>query len=302
MHDKGKFITALMAMVLVAPIGFAQEFDYRYYPSIPIDPSLGVAGDFTGTYQYWKDEAAIKKNAWMINDPEQNWKLNFKYLDVADADDFHPGVIAVEAGEALVKKWEKLKPGFINCLSSGTGKLRGVATGYPMYDKKLKRLMTLDGRVEYCSDKVLGKRFKQTKPPKENANITTYIKSLSSGMPIAIDVSTGPMKAAYLRGEKLFYKRVGQLNFSCAGCHLPGSLMGFQLRGEVSNSPFGDMAHMPTYRGPAGEVETVHKRFMRCLKLQRSKPLPLGHPAYIDLEIFYTNLSNGYPIKVPSLR
>lgn len=302
MHDKGKFIAGLMATVLVAPICFAQEFDHAYYPSTPIDPSLGVKGDFSGTYQYWKDDAAIKKNSAMITDPEQHWKLNYKYLDTADSDDFHPGVIAVDAGEALVKKWEKAKPGFIACLSSGSGKLEGVATGYPKYDKKLKKLMTLDGLVEYCSGKVLGKKFKQTKPPKENANITTYIKSLSDGMPIAIDVSTGPMKAAYLRGEKLFYKRVGQLNLSCAGCHVPGSLMGVRLRGEVSTTPFGDMAHMPTYRAAAGEVETVHKRFMRCLKLQRSKPLPLGHPAYTDLEIFYTSLSNGHPIKIPSIR
>jgi L-cysteine S-thiosulfotransferase len=300
----------LIATVLAVPVVLAEtkqatqtaKIDHRYYPRVPIDPSLGVAGDHSGTYQYWKDDATVKKNLAMLEDPAQAWKLNYKHMDIEDADDFHPGILVVEAGEKLVKAWEKRKPGFIKCLSSGTGKLEGLAANYPQYDKKLKRIMTLESMVEHCAKTVLGQKFKQTKPPKENAKIATYIKSLSTGKPISIDVSSGPMKASYQRGENYFYKRVGQLNFACASCHTPGSIMGFQLRGEVPTSPFGDMAHMPTYRSAAGEVEMVHKRFMRCLKLQRSKPLPLGHPAYVDLEVFFTALSNGARIKVPSLR
>lgn len=299
MNNKVLLVSNAVILTLVVGVSFA-ETDHNYYPRTAIDPSLGVAGDFSGTYQYWKDEAAIIKNSALANDKQQAWKLNQKHLDVAESDEIHPGEIAVDDGKVLVDIWEYREPGFINCLSSGSGKLDGIGAHYPQYDKELKRVINLEGRVEYCATKTLFQNFKQG--TSENAEITSYIKSLSNGQPIDIDISNGPMKAAYERGEDLFYKRVGQLNFACASCHTPDSVMGNQLRGEVPTSPFGDVAHFPTYRSPAGDVEVLHKRFMRCQKMMRAKPTPPGDPAYVDLEVFYTTLSNGYPIKVPSIR
>lgn len=243
MNKKVSLISSIVAMTLVSGISTA-ETDHNYYPRTPIDPSLGVAGDFSGTYQYWKDEEAINNNAAIAKDKTQAWKLNQKDLDVAESDEIHPGEIAVDDGKALVDIWEYREPGFVSCLSSGTGKLEGIGAHYPQYDQQLKRVINLEGRVEYCASKTLFQNFKQGTP--ENAEITSYIKSLSNGQPISIDVSDGPMKAAYERGEDLFYKRVGQLNFACASCHSPDSIMGHQLRGEVPTSPFGDVAHFPT--------------------------------------------------------
>jgi sulfur-oxidizing protein SoxA len=34
----------------------------------------------------------------------------------------------------------------------------------------------------------------------------------------------------------------------------------------------------------------------------RTQPLRPGDPAYVDLEVFMTVLSNGYPVSVPSAR
>jgi sulfur-oxidizing protein SoxA len=233
----------------------------------------------------------------MASDEGQAWKLNNHTL--GGEDDFHPGVLAVDAGHDLVQLWERREPGFIACLGDGQP-LEGIATGYPRYDAALGEVVTLERRVEHCSESVLWQRFKQGS--KENTQVTTYLRSLSSGRPLAMDLAPAPMRAAYERGEALFNKKVGQLNFACSSCHTPGSVMGHRLRGEVPTTPFGDVAHFPTYRVAAGEVEVLHKRFMRCLKQMRSKPLPPGDPAYVDLEVFYTALSNGHPIHVPSIR
>lgn len=288
-------VTALHAIALPA----VAETDFNTHPRFEINPELGVAGDFSGTYKHWRDPAAVAQFASVQTDSTNEWMMNGKNMDIVE-DDFHPGHLAVDEGEKLVNLWEHREPGFKTCLGSGSTDLEGIAARYPLYDEKLGRVMTLEARVEHCSKKVLWKNFKQGSPI--NANITLYLKSLSDGQPIHISVDSGPMKEAYLRGETLFYKRVGQLNFACASCHTPGSIMGNQLRGEVPSTPFGDVSHYPTYRSPVGEVEVLHKRFMRCLKQMRAKPLKPGDPAYVDLEVFYTSMSNGYPIKAPSIR
>lgn len=298
MVTKKIFAGLTLGSLLVAG-GVGAEPDFQNYPRTPIDPSLGVKGDFSDTYSYWKDPESLLKHAAMAGDKEEVWKLNWKQFDL-DIDDMSPGALVVDQGKRLTELWDKREPGFIACLSEGRGDLRGLAASYPVYDSQLNRVMTVEARVEHCAKTVLWENFKQGSD--SNAAITTYIKSLSDGQPIEMDLRDPQLRAAYDRGESLFYKRIGQLNFACASCHTPNSIMGHRLRGEIPTTPFGDVSHFPTYRVPVGEIEVLHKRFMRCLKQMRAKPLPPGNPAYVDLEVFYTALSNGYPIKVPSIR
>ena len=291
--------TCLTLAALFVGSGVSAEPDFQSYPRTPIDPSLGVKGDFSDTYVYWKDRNSLIQHAEMARDKMQVWKLNWKQFDL-DVDDMSPGALIVDQGKRLVELWNNREPGFLACLSEGRGDLRGLAARYPVFDKQLNRVMTVEARVAHCAKTVLWENFKQGSSP--NAAITTYIKSLSDSQPIALDLAVPQLRAAYDRGEKLFYKRIGQLNFACASCHTPNSIMGHRLRGETPTTPFGDASHFPTYRVPVGEIEVLHKRFMRCLKQMRAKPLPPGDPAYVDLEVFYTALSNGYPVKVPSIR
>jgi sulfur-oxidizing protein SoxA len=102
--------------------------------------------------------------------------------------------------------------------------------------------------------------------------------------------------------KKLFYTKAGQYNFSCASCHTSSGLLGQRFRGQVPTTPFGDAAHFPTYRLALGDIESLQQRFMRCNLQSRTKALPPGDPAYTDLEVFYTVLSNDYPVSVPSAR
>lgn len=294
------------ALYAVAANGQATntEFYRETFPRVAIDPSSGVAGgaadDFGATLQYWRDEKSLEQSSQWVGDLEHEWKLNWKFLDLDRSDDMHPGYLALDKGENMFKSWAKREPSFRTCLGEGKTDLKGLAATYPKYDPKLKKIMTVESRVEHCAQTALWETFKQGSP--ENNHISLYFKSLSAGTPIKVDTGSPEIMASYQRGENLFYAKVGQYNFACASCHLSTGLLGQRFRGQVPTSPFGDAAHFPTYRTGLGDIESLQQRFMRCNLQARTKGLQPGDPAYRDLEVFYTVLSNDYPVSVPSAR
>lgn len=297
---------ALAALYVVMANGPAAGADiYREtYPRVSIDPGRGVggAGDdaFGATLQYWQSAQALEQHKDWIGDPGNEWKLNWKFMDLDRSDDMHPGYLALDKAEKLFKFWAKREPGFRTCLGEGEADLKGLAATYPKYDARLKKIMTVESRVEQCAETALWETIKQGSP--DNNLLTLYFKSLSANVPIKVDMNSPEIMAAYRRGEDIFYTKAGQYNFSCASCHISTGLLGQRFRGQVPTSPFGDAAHFPTYRAALGDIESLQQRFMRCNLQARTKGLPLGDPAYNDLEVFYTVLSNGYPVSVPSTR
>ena len=293
---------AALALCALAAGNVLGEQAYRErYPDAKIDPAKGVEGDvgFSDTIQYWRTEADLERNAGLADKPAEQWKLNWKHMDL-DRIDLHPGHMAVDEGAALVKKLAARDPAFLTCLGGGSAELKGKAAAYPKFDAALGRIMTVEGRIEQCAKSVLGEDLPQGKPA--NTGISVYFKSLSAGVPIKVDIGDAKVMEAYRRGEQSFYARTGQLNMACASCHVPGSIMGHKLRGETPTTPFGDTAHYPTYRTPVGALESLQERFARCHNQMRTQPLKPGDPAYTDLEVFMTVLSNGYPVSVPSAR
>ncbi|MCK5354501.1 MAG: sulfur oxidation c-type cytochrome SoxA, partial [Methyloprofundus sp.] len=106
--------------------------------------------------------------------------------------------------------------------------------------------------------------------------------------------------AAYEHGKDYFYQRRGQLNFSCASCHLDNA--GKFLRSEILSPALGHTTHWPAYRLNTGEMGTLHRRFMACNKLLRSKVDPAQSTALRELEYFLSFMANGLPLNGPSTR
>lgn len=292
---------ALALCALAAGNVLGEQAVRERYPDAKIDPVKGVEGDvgFSDTIQFWRTEADLERHAGLADKPDEQWKLNGKHMDL-DRIDLHPGHMAVDEGAAMVKKLAARDAAFLTCLGEGSAELKGKAAAYPKYDAALGRIMTVEGRIEHCAKSVLKEEMPQGKPA--NTKISVYFKSLSAGVPIRVDIGDGKVMEAYRRGEQSFYARTGQLNMACASCHVPGSIMGHKLRGETPTTPFGDTAHFPTYRTPVGALESIQERFARCHNQMRTQPLKPGDPAYADLEVFMTVLSNGYPVSVPSAR
>ena len=299
-----KYITLLSVLMLclvAASSVIAEEVYRERHADAKIDPARGVEGDvgFSDTIQYWRDEAALERSAGLAEKPAEQWKLNWKHMDL-DRIELHPGHLAVDEGEALVKKLAAREAAFLTCLGEGSADLKGKAAAYPKFDAALGRIVTVEGRIEQCAKGALNEEIRQGSPASNK--ISVYFKSLSAGQPIKVDLAEAKVMEAYRRGEELFYRKTGQLNFACASCHVPGSIMGHKLRGETPTTPFGDAAHYPTYRTPVGALESIHERFARCHGQMRTQGLKPGDPAYVDLEVFVSVLSNGYPVSVPSAR
>jgi sulfur-oxidizing protein SoxA len=284
-----------------AGAALADEPRREAYPQAHIDPARGVEGDvgFSDTIAYWRSPQALESRAAWVGDPQNQWKLNWKFMDL-DRIDLHPGHFAVDEGEAIVAGFARRDERFVTCLGEGSRELAGRAAAYPKYDAALGRVATVEDRIAHCAASVL--KEKVANGSMTNTRISVWFKSLSAGVPIRVDLDEPWVADAYRRGERLFYAKTGQLNFACASCHVPGSIMGHKLRGETPTTPFGDAAHYPTYRTPIGMLETRQQRFARCHGQMRTQALAPGDPAYTDLEVFMTVLSNQYPVSVPSAR
>jgi sulfur-oxidizing protein SoxA len=271
-----------------------REYDLMedYLPHVKGDMQL------SGSYKHWKDP---KNLDWrMAGNPEENWKLNWKFMDPPFNASVHGGHFAADRGEAIFNELNTKGRGagnFAACLGAKKGNLKGLRTRYPMHRPELKHVAGLEEVIERCAAKE-GRVLQNGSY--DNSAVSVYVASQSTGMPIKINVtSPGPLKAAFERGRKLFHTRVGRSNLACSSCHT--HQIGLHLRGTVVTTPYGDAAHFPVYR-TRYQLQSLHLRFAECNLATRTQPLLPGSRPYTDIEVFLTGLSNGYPVSVPSER
>ncbi|MGD9170291.1 MAG: sulfur oxidation c-type cytochrome SoxA, partial [Candidatus Thiodiazotropha sp.] len=133
-------------------------------------------------------------------------------------------------------------------------------------------------------------------------NILSYIAYESRGQITNVEIPSDDPRAlkAYEEGKKFYYTRRGQLNFSCAHCHLQNA--GMILRTETLSPAQGHTTHFPVYRSKWGTVGTLHRRFTGCNKQVRAKPFEAHGDEYRNLEYFLTYMSNGLPLNGPGAR
>lgn len=284
---------ALMGLALL-PLAAPAGGPYRQYEAME-DYVPHVRGDMqlSGSYRHWRDPRNLD---WRIaGNPEENWKLNWKFMDPPFNASIHGGYFALDRGEALFKELNA-RGRFGACLGGKKGDLKDLRTRFPQYRSDLKRMAGLEEVIELCAAKE-GRVLQNGSY--DNSAISLFVANQSNGMPIRLDVSKGPAKEAFERGRKLFHTRTGRSNYACATCHT--HRIGLQLRGATITTPYGDAAHFPVYR-TRYQLQSLHLRFMECNLDSGTQALLPGSKPYTDLEVFLTALSNGYPVSVPSER
>ena len=133
------------------------------------------------------------------------------------------------------------------------------------------------------------------------AALTAYMAYTSRGKPFDIKIPDDPRAlAAYQKGEEYFYTRRGQLNFSCASCHVQSA--GEHIRTEVLAPALGLVAALPIYRSEWGGMGTTSRRFTSCNSQVRGVPLKPEDELYRDVEYYLSYMSNGLPISGPGAR
>lgn len=175
----------------------------------------------------------------------------------------------------------------------------GIRQNYPYFDSKSGQVVTLELALNQCREANGEKPLDYTKD--DMASLTAYMAFTSRGKRFDIKIPDDPRAlAAYQKGEEYFYTRRGQLNFSCASCHVQAA--GNHIRTEVLAPALGIVAAMPIYRSEWGSMGTTSRRFVTCNSQVRAVPLQPQDELYRDVEYFLSYMSNGLPISGPGAR
>ncbi|MDH5407433.1 MAG: sulfur oxidation c-type cytochrome SoxA [Gammaproteobacteria bacterium] len=282
-----KFIIAAMAMLIAAPmVSLAspesdlkklQAHMFKKFPGVPLN-------------EYGNGVYAIDK------DRRVEWEA---------MEEFPPYEPAVDIGKKLFNKYKVAK-----CFPN---KGIGIKQNYPMF--KGGKVHTLEGDLMACLKKngVDTKKEKLKYGKGKFAAIAAYMAYTSRGKKTNVKVPAGAATKIYNQGKRFFYAKRGQLNFSCADCHVYNP--GVMLRTMKLSPALGQTSHFPVYRkkwqGGGGNPElsglgTVQRRYGGCNKMVRAKPLKpkdgKQHPDYVALEYFHTYMSNGIAINAPGVR
>lgn len=223
-------------------------------------------------------------------------------------EEFPPYEPGVDIGKQLFTKYN-----IGSCFKNGG---IGIKQNYPYFDSKSGEVRTLEGDIMAC----LKRKKVDTKAEKigygkgKLAAISAYMAYTSRGKKqnVVIPNDKRAMEI-YNTGKHHFYAKRGQMNFSCADCHVYQA--GMNARANLLSPALGHTSHFPVYRkkwegSPGGNPAlkgfgTIQRRYGGCNKQVRAKPLKKKggqHPEYVALEYFHTYMSNGIKMNGPGIR
>lgn len=210
-------------------------------------------------------------------------------------EEFPPYETAISEGEEMWNTAFANGKGYQDCFADGPS-----IGYYPHWDKERGMVITLPLALNECREANGEKPLKYGKG--SMAALVSYITYESRDQITDVKIPADDPRAleAYEKGKQFYFARRGQLNFSCANCHVQNA--GNQLRTEILSPALGQTTHFPVYRSKWGEMGTLHRRFSGCNKQVRAKPFPLQGEEYRNLEYFLTYMSNGLPLNGPGAR
>ena len=211
-------------------------------------------------------------------------------------DDFPPYDFAIDRGKQMFATPFKNGKTYGDCFPE---KGIGIRQNYPYFDDKSGAVITLELALNRCREANGEPPYSYVKD--EMASLTAYMAFTSRGKPFDIKIPNDPRALeAYQKGAEYFYARRGQLNFSCASCHVQNP--GNQIRTEVLAPALGIVAAMPIYRSEWNGMGTMSRRLVTCNSQVRGVPLEPQDELYRDVEYYLTYMSNGLPVSGPGAR
>jgi len=213
-----------------------------------------------------------------------------------EKEQFPPYEFALEAGKEMFATPFRNGKTYADCFPNGG---IGIRQNYPYFDEKEGKVVTLELALNRCREANGEAPYSYVKD--EMASLTAYMAFTSRGKPMDIKVPNDPRAlAAYEDGKRYFYTRRGQLNFSCASCHVQSP--GERIRAETLAPALGIMNALPIYRSEWSGMGTTSRRLVTCNSQTRAVPLDPQSDEYRDLEYFLSYMRNGLPISGPGAR
>jgi len=272
---------ALCALASVAPRAFAAD------TPDPVAEAKTFRDYFTNKFPKVKLEDFVNGPYSMNEDMRRQWE---------EKEQFPPYEFALEAGKEMFATPFKNGKTYADCFPDGG---IGIRQNYPYFDEKEGKVVTLELALNRCREANGEAPYSYVKD--DMASLTAYMAFTSRGKPFDIKIPNDPRALeAYQDGKRYFYTRRGQLNFSCAGCHVQSP--GERLRAEVLAPALGILNAMPIYRSEWSGMGTISRRLTTCNSQTRAVPLAPQSDEYRNLEYYLSYLSNGLPISGPGAR
>ena len=211
-------------------------------------------------------------------------------------EEFAPYELALAEGEELFDTPFANGKTYADCFPNGGV---GIRQDYPYFDTKTGQVKTLELEINECREKNGEKPYGYKKG--KIASLSAYMAYTSRGNKLNIVIPDDPRALeAYEKGKEYYYSKRGQLNFSCADCHIKSSSM--MIRADKLSPALGHPTHFPVYRSKWDDMGTLHRRFDGCNKQVRATPLPAQSEEYRNLEYFLTYMSTGMVVNGPGSR
>lgn len=222
------------------------------------------------------------------NDAREQW---------LEIEDFPPYEFSVDDGEAL---WQAAFPNGKTLADCFSQTVDGVRANYPRFDELRGEVVTLALAINDC-------RSENDLSPlaydgDEIIDITAFLAFAARGKVLETRVPEDQPQAleAYEAGKRFYYTQRGQLNFSCAGCHITS--VGQHVRADRLSASLGHTTHFPVYRSKLGGMISLHQRFAGCVRDVRAKPFALQSTEFRNLEYFLSYMGNGLELNGPGAR
>ncbi|MRX48947.1 sulfur oxidation c-type cytochrome SoxA [Paracoccus sp. S-4012] len=207
----------------------------------------------------------------------------------------NPGMLWVDLGRELWNRPEASGDSCAGC-HGGPETLRGVGARYPAWSATEGRVVSLEQQINLCRE---GRQQAVPLPygSRELLALSALVMHQSLGLPQAV-ATDGPAAEAYVRGRDYFETRRGQLNLSCANCHVEQA--GSRLRGETISQ--GQVNGFPIYRQLWQDIGSAGRMIAWCNEAVRATQLEEGSPMAVELELYLRARGNGLAIESPAVR
>jgi len=214
-----------------------------------------------------------------------------------EIEEFPPYEFAIDQGASLWQETFADGKGYADCFENSS---KGVRQNYPKYDRQAGEVITLELAINRCRQNHGEKTFEYG--GEKMVALSAFMAFESRGNPFNISVPADDpgALAAYEQGKQFYYSKRGQLNFSCADCHVVSA--GQYVRADRLSASLGHPTHFPVYRSKLGALISLQQRFAGCVRDVRAKPFGLQSAEYRNLEYFLTYMSNGLEVNGPGAR
>jgi sulfur-oxidizing protein SoxA len=272
---------ALVALALTAPrVVAADKVD-------PVADAKAFQNFFFQKFPNVKHEDFVNGPYSMNADMKRQWQ---------EKEEFPPYEFALDAGKEMFATPFKNGKSYADCFPNGG---IGIRQNYPYFDAKEGKVVTLELALNRCREANGEAPYSYVKD--EMASLTAYMAFTSRGKPMDIRIPDDPRALeAFENGKRYFYTRRGQMNFSCASCHVQSP--GERIRAEILAPALGILNAMPIYRSEWSGMGTISRRFITCNSQTRAVPLEPQSDEYRDVEYFLSYVANGLPISGPGAR